>query len=282
MIPTPIARTFARVCDIADNDASTNPWRQLIVILLRPFPSVLALLLILLPAPAWSGSTVQWPAETTLHVTADTRLDLRREERLIRLERGIVEIVAQGAAVTVDTGRFNATVESGDAWVRVDGERATIWLKQGRAYIEHPTSGRIEMTVPMSFIEARGKTVPSPPLPVSRARADAWSSLTGAQPVVSPVTAPQPPPAPVISGPWSIQVASLAEREQAERLREQLAQAGIDAQVVTTEVDATTHYRVRINGFPSREAARAFAQEKADILRTDSPWITCSGRCETP
>ena len=235
------------------------------------------------PVAADTTPTLEWPGEIRLQVAPSTRVDLDRPARRIALESGIVELSTREQPVTIETGRFTATLHHGEAWVRVDDDRATLWLKQGEVALEHATSGRTEMTLPMTFVEARGRTAPTPPLPVSRARAEAWS--TGLPPAA---VTPTPPAAPVTTpvatspatqGPWAIQVASLAEHSQAEALKNRLENAGVAAEIVAAQVNGATRYRVRINGFGSRAEAETFAAERREVLRTDAPWITCIGDC---
>lgn len=228
-------------------------------------------------APAGTTASLQWPGDTTLQPTAGSRVELDRAARTIDLTAGTIDVAVGNGPVTITTGRFTVTLKQGEAWVRVQDERAAIWLKRGQAEVMHPTSGPIAMTLPMTFVEARGRTAPTPPLPVSEARARAWSAGLSEVPP-SAVSRAKPPT--TGSGPWAIQVASLAEREPAERLRDRLGAEGVKSTIVSADVGGATHYRVRINGFGSRAEAAQFAQEHQDLLRTDTPWITCTGRCE--
>jgi hypothetical protein len=231
------------------------------------------------PDDVESPPTLEWPGETRLQVAPSARVEFDRPARRINLASGIIELSTRDQPVTIVTERFTATLRHGEAWVRVDDERATLWLKRGEVALDHASSGRTEMTLPMTFVEARGRTAPTPPLPVSRARAEAWSAAEAHTP---PTAAPLPSPVatmPTDGGPWVIQVASLAERAQADALKRRLEGGGVAAQIVTTEVNGDTRYRVRINGFDSREEAERFAADQRELLRTDTPWITCIGDC---
>ena len=246
------------------------------VIPVRPILSLSLLCLALSVVAATAADalpdTVTWPGHTEIQLAPQSMATLDPAARRLRLDAGIVELATETQPVTVVTPRFTVTLARGGAWVRAEGEGATVWLKDGRARLEHPTSGSLDLNVPMTFVEARGKTAPTPVLPVSRARAEAWSAGL-------PVAPAEPQPAAAGTGPWSIQVASLEIEDRARQLQQRLRQAGIASDILSAEVDQATHYRVRINGFGSRAEAQAFAAANATVLDTEAPWITCAGRC---
>ena len=186
-----------------------------------------------------------------------------------------------GQPATLDAPHFRVVLQAGEAWVRTGQDKSTLWLLRGNAHIEHPTSGRIELDQPMTFVEARGTTAASPVLPVSAARAAAWSGndASGATPAshtAEPTTSTLAP----MDGGWAVQIASLAQRTEADALRLRLEQQGIRSEVHEARVDGRTHYRVRVGGFNSRDAAQAFVTQHPTLFAQTQPWITCvTGDC---
>ena len=239
--------------------------------------------LLLATTPVAALQTQAWDADTRIRQADGTQVSAQPDARALTLTRGIVELSTRNAPVTIDTPRLRAELTQGRAWLRAEGERVSFWLIEGRGHIDHPTGGRVSLDLPMTFVEARGDTAPTPPLPVSRARAKAWSAalLGSGPPAAMPSVVPTAPPAATLdNGPWALQAASLATAEDAEREARRLQAAGIPAQVGPAEVAGMLRYRVRIHGFPSRAAAREYAQAHQEALGTNAPWVVCTtGDC---
>lgn len=85
------------------------------------------------------------------------------------------------------------------------------------------------------------------------------------QPVPQPVARKLQPPAPSAQpapqavapteGPWTVQVGSFSQAENAEGLRRRLVAEGFEAFVSRVATDAGTMHRVRVGPVPDREAA---------------------------
>ncbi|MDX5334081.1 MAG: SPOR domain-containing protein [Gammaproteobacteria bacterium] len=241
--------------------------------------------LLLATTPVAAMQTHDWDADTRIQQADGTESAAQPDARALRLTRGIAELSTRHAPVTVDTPRLRVELTQGRAWLRAEDERVSVWLIEGRGHIDHPTSGRVSLDLPMTFVEARGDTAPTPPLPVSQARARAWSAaLPGSSPPAAipiPIATPAATPAATPgNGPWALQAASLATAGDAEREAQRLQAAGIPAQVSPAEVEGVTRYRVRIHGFHSRTAAKTYAQARQDALGRNEPWVVCTtGDC---
>ena len=61
--------------------------------------------------------------------------------------------------------------------------------------------------------------------------------------------------------PWTVQAGSFSSQDNAEALAARLRQLGFPSYVSRHSDGATTHYRVRVGGFPSRGAAQAMADD---------------------
>lgn len=272
-------RRFARVGVFIDNAALPHAKERIVRTLCLSCLSCL----LLASAPVAALQTHDWDADTRIQQSDGTQAAAQPDARVLTLTRGIVELSTRNAPVTIDTPRLRAELTQGRAWLRAEGERVSFWLIEGRGHIDHPTSGRVSLDLPMTFVEARGDTAPTPALPVSRARAKAWSAaLPGSSPLAAtPSATPTAPPAATPAatlgnGPWALQAASLATAGDAEREARRLQAAGIPARVSPAEVAGMLRYRVRIYGFSSRAAAREYAQAHQDALGTNAPWVVCT------
>ncbi|HEU0196338.1 MAG TPA: SPOR domain-containing protein [Nevskiaceae bacterium] len=88
-------------------------------------------------------------------------------------------------------------------------------------------------------------------------------------------TADRSGPASAMAGGWAINVASYANRADAEAQRKQLSAAGHAATVVRADVNGQTWYRVQIIGFSSRDEAHAqVASLESTNVAGRGLWIT--------
>jgi DedD protein len=74
-------------------------------------------------------------------------------------------------------------------------------------------------------------------------------------PATQPAPAPAPQPAPSGDGPWTVQVGSFSQSDNAQALQRRLAGEGFEVFVSRVATDAGTMYRVRVGPVPEREAA---------------------------
>lgn len=86
-------------------------------------------------------------------------------------------------------------------------------------------------------------------------------------------TKPVPPEPKRTAGQVVIQVFSSPEKEQAERIRGQLARGGQRAFLSPVEVSGRTMYRVRIGPFDSRDEAQKVAEQVRKGYKLDT-WVT--------
>lgn len=99
---------------------------------------------------------------------------------------------------------------------------------------------------------------------------EAARDLPSEQPQVTATKAPEKQPAKSASSqtreadaPWTVQLGSFSKDDNAETLAAQLRELGYPAYVSRFNDGERLHYRVRVGGFPSRDAA----QVRADELR---------------
>jgi cell division septation protein DedD len=98
------------------------------------------------------------------------------------------------------------------------------------------------------------------------------------QNVSAPVPSNEPPvvPAAVVTRAtgtgFSIQVAAVHARDEADRIAAKLVQGGYSSYVVSGEGAATGFYRVRVGAFPDRQAAEDVAR-RIELTEGTKPWI---------
>ncbi|MFU8822279.1 MAG: SPOR domain-containing protein [Gammaproteobacteria bacterium] len=162
------------------------------------------------------------------------------------------------------------------------------WLLDGPAQSSRPVEQAIELppadqpgrtyTIPLDpgagppvQMENGSTTQPVPARPgagaVQRpAPGDTTATAPAPQPVQptprpapAPVTQPAPSPAPQAApsgdGPWTVQVGSFSQPDNAQALQRRLASEGFEAFTSRVATDAGTMYRVRVGPVPERDAA---------------------------
>lgn len=72
---------------------------------------------------------------------------------------------------------------------------------------------------------------------------------------------------------WSVQVAALAYRKDAEHMATGLRQAGYDAYVITAETDNKTWHRVRVGQFSDLGAAKRLRESLIDDARFKQAYV---------
>jgi cell division septation protein DedD len=97
--------------------------------------------------------------------------------------------------------------------------------------------------------------------PATRGAPRAAPPQTAAAPKSNDVTKPPPgkPSAGPSTGPWAIAVGSFTDPAAATQEVERLRGLGVTAEVQAVQTESKTWHRVSVAGFPSREAAQAYA-----------------------
>jgi len=129
-----------------------------------------------------------------------------------------------------------------------------------------------------AMLQARSK-VPRVPMHAPSIQRSAPASLTAAEfASVEAAREPSPPPPPAAvssdhgrSG-FSVQVAAMRDRDEADLMLAKLVQQGYSGYVVNGDGAAAGYYRVRIGAFPSHDAAEAIAS-KIELTEGTKPWI---------
>lgn len=103
--------------------------------------------------------------------------------------------------------------------------------------------------------------------------------VAAAAPTTHIATAPAPAAsvARTPSAGFSIQVAAVRARDEADRMAAKLVQAGYPSYVVNGEGAASGFYRVRVGAFPDRQAAEDVAK-RIELTEGTKPWIVKDSR----
>jgi|GEM_PF-3229520 len=89
----------------------------------------------------------------------------------------------------------------------------------------------------------------------------------------APAARPEPPPKPEPPPNWAVNLASLSDRETADRELERFVAAGIKATQQRVQTNGRTWYRLRVSGFNSYQEAKAYAEEVQRSPLVSSTWV---------
>lgn len=115
--------------------------------------------------------------------------------------------------------------------------------RPGAGAVQRPGAGDTTATTPAP---QPAQSAPQPVQPAPR---------PAPAPVTQPAPAPAPQPAPTGDGPWTVQVGSFSQSDNAQALQRRLAGEGFEAFTSRVATDAGTMYRVRVGPVPERDAA---------------------------
>lgn len=175
-------------------------------------------------------------------------MDIRLKERLVGATVLVLAAVlfipmvldGPGANRTVSREVTLPDSEAGRRTVRLDlDENSAAGGAEAPVTVEEPVS--IDL-VPAQQAES----TPEPEVPAVREQAPA---------------ADVAPPAATTDAPWTVQVGSFSDDGNAEALAAKLRGLGFPAHVSRFNDGKRIHYRVRVGGFPSRDAAQTSADE---------------------
>lgn len=123
----------------------------------------------------------------------------------------------------------------------------------------HPGTGAVQRPA--------GDESPPPATRTEAPAADAAEQPVQPAPRPAPEPARQsvpPPPASATQGPWTVQVGSFSQPDNAQALQQRLATEGFEAFVSRVATDAGTMHRVRVGPVPARDAADRLLQRLRD------------------
>lgn len=164
-------------------------------------------------------------------------------------------------------GTLELNLKAGDILGRKTEKHALAMLIEGELGVTHEAVGTQILRRPMSYIEARADSVPSPVLPANPPWAAAW---------LKPFETPLPDTQPSAKrGAWAVQLASLAPDAPLEPFTRKLQIKGIPVEIVPATVSGRDFKRVRVSGFETRAEAQAFAQRMSAEFGIENPWVTC-------
>ena len=188
--------------------------------------------------------------------------------------------IALGGVVAVAVGSaFGAGVYVGRHWARpgppADGEAVKKVAAPRRSGLVEPIAERArDSREPLTFYQTL--TAPLAPLPaparVAAPGKGPGGGLPGPRPAAEPrAAAPAPQVGPSMSAAaseWTVQVGVFRDRRQADGLRRQLAEGGVEAHIADARGDdGQLRHRVRVGSFKTRDEAARVAARMASERR---------------
>lgn len=202
------------------------------------------------------------------------------------LTGGATPAAAAAGETTAGDAEATEPIPGEDAEVKADGLTYYERLNQ-----QQPAAERLEEPTPADETPGESEPAPAPAAPAAtpaqNARSEAAATAPPSSGTAPPSSAkastdvepanPAPPAetraAAPASGAWSVQVAALRQRSEADAVARRLVRKGYDAYVLAPAGGANRVYRVRVGRFASRDEADRL---KNRLAREEQfkPWVT--------
>lgn len=118
-----------------------------------------------------------------------------------------------------------------------------------------PGAGAVQRPGPVDTTATTPVSRPEQPAPQPAPQPAQPAPRPAPSPVTQPAPAPAPQAAPSGDGPWTVQVGSFSQPDNAQTLQRRLAGEGFEAFISRVATDAGTMHRVRVGPVPERDAA---------------------------
>jgi len=166
--------------------------------------------------------------------------------------------------VNVKIGAVTAGIRGTDIWGHSNSEKDILCLIEGKISAQREGESAFPMEDPLSFYIAHKGQAALPVAPVPEAKLAKWAQETETQAGMGILTA---------DGRWAVNIMSLQNYHAADKLQQQLNDAGYATQVQKTIINEQNWLRLRIEGFATRDDAKSFASAINNQLGIQKPWV---------
>jgi hypothetical protein len=218
------------------------------------------------------GSTVKLGEDTRLNI--NTLTPPKQKEgvfaALLRLSRGAFRFTTTEIGkslkrnVDVKIGHVTVGIRGTDIWGRSQTGEDLFCLIAGKVNVEREGEAGFMMHDPLTYIVAPGAKPTTAVTPVDMNELGKWAQETETQQGQGILTA---------NGEWAVNMMSLQNSAAADKLQQQLHDAGFAADIQEVQVNGQAWLRVRIEGFISRQDANSFASTINNQYGIQRPWV---------
>jgi hypothetical protein len=170
--------------------------------------------------------------------------------------------------IDVKIGTVTAGIRGTDIWGLSDSEKDLVCLLEGRISVNKEGHPAIEMTDPLSFYIAPKGKAPLPVAPVPAEKLTGWvpqTELIDGQGVL------------IITGQWSLNIASYQSLAGAKALLKKLDNAGYGADIKSVNVKNRLWQRITIRNFKSRKDALYVSDKMTEHFNLKGAWVEKPG-----
>jgi hypothetical protein len=218
------------------------------------------------------GSTVKLGEDTRLNI--NTLTPPKQKEgvfaALLRLSRGAFRFTTTEIGkslkrnVDVKIGHVTVGIRGTDIWGRSQTGEDLFCLIAGKVNVEREGEAGFMMHDPLTYIVAPGAKPTTAVTPVDMNELGKWAQETETQQGQGILTA---------NGEWAVNMMSLQNSAAADKLQQQLHDAGFATDIQEVQVNGQAWLRVRIEGFISRQDANSFASTINNQYGIQRPWV---------
>ncbi|RDH83824.1 MAG: hypothetical protein DIZ80_06710 [endosymbiont of Galathealinum brachiosum] len=166
--------------------------------------------------------------------------------------------------VDVRIGSITAGIRGTDIWGSSNLEKDILCLIEGKITAKKQGEPEFAMEDPLSFFIAPKNAPALPVAPVPQAKLAKWADETELKSGAGVLS---------IDGQWAVNLMSVASESSARPVMASLAAAGYATSIESAVVNGNNWYRLRVNGFKTRQDASAFASSIDGTNGITGTWI---------
>jgi len=166
--------------------------------------------------------------------------------------------------VSVSIGSITAGIRGTDIWGSSTIDKDILCLIEGKITAKRAGEPEFQMKDPLSFYIVPKNKPALPVAPVPEGKLAKWANETELQEATGILS---------IDGKWAVNLMSVTNNASVRPVMASLTAAGYAAQIESTVIKGRNWYRLRVNGFKTRQDASAFAKTIEGTHGIVSPWI---------
>jgi hypothetical protein len=166
--------------------------------------------------------------------------------------------------VDVKIGHVTVGIRGTDIWGRSQAGEDLFCLIEGKVNVEREGEAEFRMHEPLTYIVAPEDKPTTAVTPVDMNELGKWAQETETQQGQGILTT---------NGEWAVNMMSLQNTAAADKLQQQLHNAGFAADIQQVQINGQAWLRVRIEGFVSRQDANSFASTMNNQYGIQRPWV---------
>jgi len=189
---------------------------------------------------------------------------------IFKVSRGALRFTAEDSVfrhkIILHIGNIMATIrgKNTDIWGSAKTKNDTLCLIEGEIAVQSGNDPEYIMDTKKSYYSVSREKHEHAVKSLPELKLTNWMSLTDLESGSGVL---------VVNGGWAINLMSLAGKMNAKNIMQSMTSAGYPVEIESIDVQGQGMYRLRINGFKSKDDASAFADNFEGVGLIERPWV---------